>query len=145
MDGRILFDMQKEIQKGHSLESYKLDSVSSHFMKGSLKILNTLRKNGNNYYIYSTKNVGNLKIGDYINLSIHTKWGEYKYSVDGKVKKLYIDSINRDKKIITIKNNQKIIIKDTDYKLEWCLAKDDISPQDIFDFVSKVHHIKKVS
>ena len=83
------------------------------------------------------KNVGNLKIGDYINLSIHTKWGEYKYSVDGKVKKLYIDSINRDKKIITIKNKQKIIIKDTDYKLEWCLAKDDISPQDIFDFQAK--------
>ena len=40
MDGRILFDMQKEIQKGHALESYKLDNVSSHFMKGKLKSSN---------------------------------------------------------------------------------------------------------
>ena len=24
MDGRILFDIQKEVQKGHNLESYKL-------------------------------------------------------------------------------------------------------------------------
>ena len=55
MDGRILFDMQKEIQKGHSLESYKLDSVSSHFMKGFLKDIKYFKKNGNNYYIYSTK------------------------------------------------------------------------------------------
>ena len=38
MDGRILFDMQKEIQKGHALESYKLDNVSSHFMKGNLTL-----------------------------------------------------------------------------------------------------------
>ena len=34
MDGRILFDIQKEVQKGHNLESYKLDNVASHFMRG---------------------------------------------------------------------------------------------------------------
>ena len=27
MDGRIVFDIQKEIQKGHALDSYKLDNV----------------------------------------------------------------------------------------------------------------------
>ena len=27
---------QKEIQKGHSLDSYKLDDVSAHFMKGRI-------------------------------------------------------------------------------------------------------------
>ena len=37
MDGRIVFDIQKEIQKGHLLESYKLDDVSAHFMKGQIK------------------------------------------------------------------------------------------------------------
>ena len=31
MDGRILFDMQKEIMKGHNLESYKLDTVSNYY------------------------------------------------------------------------------------------------------------------
>ena len=139
MDGRILFDMQKEIQKGHSLESYKLDSVSSHFMKGSLENMIMCKDNENNdyYYHYKTKNIGNLKKGDYINLSIHTKWGEYKYSVDGKVKKLYIQNIDYSDKTITIKNDKKINITDNDYKLEWCLAKDDISPQDIFNYQEK--------
>ena len=36
MDGRIVFDIQKEIQKNHSLDSYKIDNVSSHFMKGKI-------------------------------------------------------------------------------------------------------------
>ena len=36
MDGRVIFDIQKEIQKGHALESYKLDNVSAHFMKGKV-------------------------------------------------------------------------------------------------------------
>ena len=31
MDGRVIFDIQKEIQKGHALDSYKLDNVSAHF------------------------------------------------------------------------------------------------------------------
>lgn len=37
MDGRVIFDIQKEITKGHNLESYKLDNVSSHFMRGVIK------------------------------------------------------------------------------------------------------------
>ena len=67
MDGRILFDMQKEIQKGHALESYKLDSVSSHFMRGKVKISNSANVKSRDdldcNYITSmeTKNIGNLR------------------------------------------------------------------------------------
>ena len=32
MDGRILYDLQKEVEKGHNLESYKLDNVASYFI-----------------------------------------------------------------------------------------------------------------
>ena len=38
MDGRVVFDIQKEIQKGHALDSYTLDNVSAHFMSGKLSI-----------------------------------------------------------------------------------------------------------
>ena len=38
--GRILFDIQKEVQKGHNLESYKLDNVAAHFMRGKLYEIN---------------------------------------------------------------------------------------------------------
>ena len=37
MDGRIIFDLQKEVEKGHNLESYKLDNVAAHFMRGKIK------------------------------------------------------------------------------------------------------------
>ena len=40
MDGRILFDIQKEVEKGHNLDSYKLDNVASHFMRGKIRDIN---------------------------------------------------------------------------------------------------------
>ena len=131
MDGRILFDMQKEIQKGHALESYKLDSVSSHFMRGKVKISNSANVKSRDdldcNYITSmeTKNIGNLKNGDYISLNIHTKWGNIIYK--NKKFKIY-NIINKN---IQIESDEKIKIENAEY-VEWCLAKDDISPHDIF-------------
>ena len=125
MDGRILFDMQKEVMKSHALESYKLDNVSSHFMKGKVEIIDYGEYN---YIIYTdlkTNNLGNLKVGDYIGLNVHTKWGNYKYK-DNKFKIFCFDN-----NIITIESDNIIEINDAEY-IEWCLSKDDISPQDIF-------------
>ena len=81
MDGRILFDMQKEIQKGHALESYKLDNVSSHFMKGNLIELRSNFKKLEDEYItvFKTNNLGYLKNKDYIGINVYTKWGVEKY------------------------------------------------------------------
>ena len=33
MDGRVLIDLMKVVQRDHKLDSYKLDAVASHFMK----------------------------------------------------------------------------------------------------------------
>ena len=129
MDGRILFDMMKEVMKGHALESYKLDNVASHFMKGKVKIKRANMYSGNSkikIYKLNTKNIGNLKIGDYIVLNVHTKWGSYNYE-DKKFKIIVIYKLN-----IYIESKSEIDIKEYEY-IEWCLAKDDISPQDIFD------------
>ena len=63
MDGRVIFDIQKEIQKSHSLDSYKLDNVSSHFMKG--KIIRYKSYKNHPFYkkctIIETSLLGNLK------------------------------------------------------------------------------------
>ena len=63
MDGRVIFDIQKEIQKGHSLDSYKLDNVSAHFMKGKItkRYLMEDKKN-----LLFTTNIGNLS-GEHYN------------------------------------------------------------------------------
>ena len=119
MDGRILFDIQKEVQKGHNLESYKLDNVASHFMRGKLKsIVN---------HDIEVSDIGNLKDNDFISFRMHSNIGEELFN-DGK--KYEIKGIN--KKIITLSNKLDIDLK-MYHKVEWCLNKDDIAVQDIFD------------
>jgi DNA polymerase elongation subunit (family B) len=133
MDGRIVFDIQKEIQKGHSLDSYKLDNVSSHFMKGRIntnKYLKTHR--GVSITILETNNIGNLKVNDYITFNMITKYGNLKYKDNKKYK---ITQINHKQKRLSIREKICISSYGTDLiSYEWCLAKDDVSPQEIFDF-----------
>jgi DNA polymerase elongation subunit (family B) len=119
MDGRILFDIQKEVQKGHNLESYKLDNVASHFMRGKLKSID------NNIIVVS--DTGNLKDHDFISFKTHNNIGEELFN-DGK--KYEILSVKY--KSITLVENLDITLENY-HKVEWCLNKDDISPQDIFD------------
>ena len=119
MDGRILFDIQKEVQKSHNLESYKLDNVASHFMRGKL---NSVINNEIN-----VSNIGNLKNGDYISFRTHTNIGEELFN-EGK--KYQIQTIKG--KTIHLTQNLEINLQNY-HKVEWCLNKDDISPQDIFD------------
>ena len=131
MDGRVIFDIQKEIQKGHSLDSYKLDNVSAHFMKGSIDIIG--RNKHLNFTIIKTSNIGNLKENDYISINIHTKYGQIKYE---NSKKFQIKSIYDKIFIIHGYINFNKYKNDLISK-EWCLAKDDVSPQDIFNFHKK--------
>jgi DNA polymerase elongation subunit (family B) len=119
MDGRILFDIQKEVQKSYSLESYKLDNVAAHFMRGKIK---ECQEN-----ILITDNIGNLKDGDFISFSISSNIGESMYENGKKYKIDHIDG----KELHMIDTLQ--FTMDGSTKVEWCLNKDDISPQDIFD------------
>ena len=119
MDGRILFDIQKEVQKGHNLESYKLDNVASHFMRGKLKDINDK--------FITVDSIGHLKNGDYISFRMHSNIGEELYQDGHKIKINLIDN-----KRIYLDEVLNLNLNDYD-KIEWCLNKDDISPQDIFD------------
>ncbi len=119
MDGRILFDIQKEVEKGHSLDSYKLDNVAANFMRGKFK---EIEKNK-----IKVDTTGHLKDGDYISFKLHSNIGEQNY-LDGK--KFKIDTIIDNR--IYLEESLELNLQDY-HKIEWCLNKDDISPQDIFD------------
>ena len=119
MDGRILFDIQKEVQKGHNLESYKLDNVAAHFMRGKLKDINV--------HDIVVSDTGNLKEHDFISFRTHSNIGEELFN-EGK--KYEISKINQ--KTITLTEQLEIDLPNY-HKVEWCLNKDDISPQQIFD------------
>ena len=126
MDGRVVFDIQKEIQKGHALDSYTLDNVSAHFMKGKLSI----KFRTSEYTVIETDNIGNLKKGDYISINLNTKFGLMKHQSGKKYKIL---AANVKTKYIRVEG----CIKFKEYKKdtisrEWCLSKDDVSPQELF-------------
>ena len=139
MDGRIIFDIQKEIQKGHQLDSYKLDNVSAHFMKGTITKQEKLpiRQNGKIIVgnILYTKNLGNLKDGDYITIKLITKYGELNYKDN---QKLNVSKVDRENHRMFIEHHIDLRkVKKDLLSYEWCLAKDDVSPQQIFDFHKK--------
>ena len=73
MDGRIIYDLQKEVEKGHNLESYKLDNVAAHFMRGKIKSIESWKrpKFKGKSKLYTTE-FGHLKDGDYISLRLHS-------------------------------------------------------------------------
>tara|TARA_R110002074_G_scaffold367200_1_gene541259 strand:- start:1522 stop:5142 length:3621 start_codon:yes stop_codon:yes gene_type:complete len=135
MDGRIIFDLQKEISKNHNLESYKLDNVSSHFMRGIIYDIKTIRvinedHNVKRYIRLYTKNIRQLKKGDYITINTYSNIGEMLY-LNGI--KFYIYNIIEDIIIIDI-TNLKVKKKELNsyFKIEWCLNKDDVPPSEIF-------------
>ncbi|MDA7663689.1 hypothetical protein N8569_00140, partial [bacterium] len=134
MDGRVLFDVVKEIQKGHNLESYKLDNVAAHFMRGKIdKEWTTYSMNGKKIWIIKTNTIGHLKSGDYITINIHCNIGEVKL-LDGQKFKIYKIVDNTIKLLV---NNYRVIDNEikklNPTKIEWCMNKDDVPPQEIFN------------
>ena len=119
MDGRILFDIQKEVEKGHNLDSYKLDNVASYFMRGKLKQIDENQ--------IKVDSIGHLKDGDFISFRLHSNIGEELYKDGKKIKIKTIDKLH-----IILEESIDINLDDY-HKIEWCLNKDDITPQDIFD------------
>ena len=113
-EGRIIIDLMKEVQKNFNLDSYKLDYVAQHFINGQIKNVNDL---GNKAELFLDNPIG-IQKNNYLRL------GDNKY---------YIDDIDYGKNTIIIqKDYDKFIKTDTSKYKKWGLAKDDVSPQEIF-------------
>ena len=125
MKGRIQMDLLKVVQRDHNLDSYKLDSVSSNFIKGNITSAITEGENT----MLSTNNIIGLTKNNYITLSQDD--GKYQ---DGK-KLLVIDILEEEKSIIIEGKHEDINIDTNNYK--WGLSKDDVSPKEIFELQKK--------
>ena len=112
-EGRVIIDLMKVIQSGHNLDTYKLDFVSQHFINGKIK---NIDYEENNIKIYLDNPIGIQKF-NYLRL------GDNKY---------YIDDIDYEENYITIITDYDKFDKTKEYK-KWGLAKDDVSPQEIFE------------
>lgn len=108
MEGRVMIDLMKIIQRDHNLDSYKLDNVASHFIQGNIK-----------------DNLGTSVIVDNIS-GIQEKSYIHVISNDDKLK-VFIESVDKTNKELKLNMN----VQDMNIK-KWGLAKDDVSPNEIF-------------
>ena len=129
MPGRIIIDMCVIFRREFTLSSNKLDYVSSYFISDSVKKIE-INKENNTTQIYS-KNLTGLTIGCFV------KFEEISHSVNSykKGKKFEVLDINLTNASFTIQSAEELDL--INYKINWGLAKDDVSPQEIFELSNK--------
>jgi DNA polymerase elongation subunit (family B) len=116
MTGRLQLDLYNFFRRDYNLDSYKLDHVSGYFIRNKIK-----KVDGNKIYSSSE----GLKEGFYIHIEeIGHSSDYYENGSKFKITGIYDDYFTVDKQDISPDFSKKVI---------WCLAKDDVTPQDIFD------------
>jgi DNA polymerase elongation subunit (family B) len=121
MNGRIQIDLYNYFRREENLTSYKLDYVAGHFIGDYVK---NLENNGEQTEIYSSNLTGLLQ-GSYVHFEEIGHSTDY-YS-DGA--KFSVISVDKNSKSFVVSGK---ITPDMKKKVRWCLAKDDVTPKDIF-------------
>lgn len=124
MQGRIQFDIMKQIQRDYKLNSYKLDDVAAEFIKESILAINLT----NSQSIIKTKNTYGLELGRYIKIYFNDGLSDNSYKNESKFKIIGLTPETITLDIILDGEALKL----SEYKLFWCQAKDDVHPTDIF-------------
>jgi len=122
MNGRLQVDLYNFYRREANLISYKLDYVAGNFIGDFIKEL----EHKTEQTIIKTSNMTGLLVGSYIHFE------EIGHSVDyyADGAKFVVTDIDKEKNQFTINCivNPDLISK----KVRWCLAKDDVTPKDIF-------------
>lgn len=122
MTGRLQIDLYNYLRREYQLSKYKLDYVSGYFIGDYItKISQDPDTNTTRLF---TKNITGLEVGNYINID------EEGHSTDS-----YKDGAKFN--IVAIDPSGFIVIDGMEYpdmtkKVRWGIAKDDVTPQDIF-------------
>ena len=121
MNGRLQVDMLNWFRRTENLTSYKLDYVGGHFIGDYVKKLEP-RDNGNTRI--STINMTGLQVESYIHFEEINHSSDY-YK-DGA--KFVVTQVNKAEGWFEIEGHENPQAK----AVKWGLAKDDVSPKDIF-------------
>ena len=123
MNGRLQVDLYNFYRREANLTSYKLDYVAGHFIGDMIKKYTYDKKKEETKI--ETSNMTGLLVGSYIH--IEEIGHSTEFYQDGA--KFMVAEINKEEKYFCIQEN---ITPDNNKKLRWCLAKDDVTPKDIF-------------
>ena len=132
MTGRLQIDLYAYFRRDFNLSSYKLDDVAGQYISDEIKFS---EKVDGNTRIYS-KNLAGLNVADFIHIKINSFSSDY-FNDGQKFRVLSIETsvIHKEKKynVITIGGEYDIPEPTGSIvSVDWGMAKDDVSPQDIF-------------
>jgi DNA polymerase elongation subunit (family B) len=141
MNGRLQVDMYNYFRRDYNLTSYKLDYVSGYFIGDDVKKLEHIHDSAidadtevdaetydsNTIEITKifSKNLTGLENGSYINFEETSHSTDY-YKEGQKFK---VSNVNKEAGTFEIKGHES---PDMTKQVKWGLAKDDVTPQDIF-------------
>jgi DNA polymerase elongation subunit (family B) len=130
MLGRLQIDMYAYFRRDFNLSSYKLDDVAGEFISDDVKaIVCTEHPDFGQVTELHSKNLMGLSVGDFIHIEISSFTSNY-YKNGQKFRVLAIgQGMGGALNIITIAGHEQI---STAKPVKWTMAKDDITPQDIF-------------
>lgn len=142
MTGRIQIDMYTYFRRDFNLSSYKLDDVAGQFISDDIKKVEcwTDSTTGEQTTALHSANLSGLHVGDFIHIELSGFTSDY-YKGGHKFRVLNIltnyETGETDKKGNPVKTN--VIVIDghetalvSAKSVKWGMAKDDVSPQDIF-------------
>lgn len=133
MTGRLQIDMYAYFRRDFNLSSYKLDDVSSQFISDDVKRFEHVNhpKYGNVTELYS-QNLTGLHKGDYIHIEMTSFTSDY-YKNGKKFQVLDLEwgrvFEGKTYNIVIIDGHEDF---DKNKYIKWGMAKDDVTPQDIF-------------
>ena len=134
MNGRLQIDLYNYFRREENLSSYKLDYVAGHFIGDYVKKVEDAddSSNGTSVVIHSG-NLTGLQEGSFIHFEEIGHSTEY-YDGGSKFKVGLVDKANHLFRISIPETYHKNICSSLDFskKIRWCLAKDDVTPKDIF-------------
>jgi len=137
MTGRLQIDLYNYLRRDYQLTQYKLDYVSGYFIGDDVKKLehnntesvserdNEINKQNKNQTKIYSKNLTGLENGNFVNFE------EEAHSVDSykNGQKFEVSCVNVLEGSFIIQGHEQPNMKK---KVRWGLAKDDVTPQDIF-------------
>ena len=121
MTGRLQIDLYNYFRREENLTSYKLDFVAGHFIGDYVSSISEMQMST----MVKTENMTGLSVGSYIHFEEIGNTIDY-YMNGAKFKVLSVDN---ETNLFGI--GEKISL-DKSKKCRWCLAKDDVTPKDIF-------------
>ncbi len=123
MTGRLQIDLYNYFRRDFNLTSYKLDYVSGYFIGDDVKKM--VYDADRNRTSVVSGNLAGLEVGNYINFE-ESSHSTDSYKDGAKFKILALD---KETRTFEIEGREEPDMKKT---VRWGLAKDDVTPQDIF-------------